>query len=92
VTSAVAAVPTQGIAVVALLAGRDDAITAPGQRTVRVTAVSLDEVAVITDLGSAADAVAAGNLRRCARLTAQDYIAGLYAVAGIAVVADQWKP
>src|SRR5262249_49012420 len=54
-----AAVPGREIAVVALLAGRHDAVAAAGDRAVRVAAVAVDVVAVVTLLAAFANAVAA---------------------------------
>ena len=54
-----AAVAGGEVAVVALLAGGDDAVAAAGRRAVRVAAVAVDEIAVVALLGRLDDAVAA---------------------------------
>src|SRR5262249_14056225 len=48
-----AAVAAVDVAVVALLAGRDDAVAAPGRGAVRVTAVAVGQVPVVATLAAA---------------------------------------
>src|SRR5581483_9843626 len=63
-TGGVAAIAADRVAVVTLLAGRDDAVAAAGDPTIRIAAVAAGGVAVVAFLAWIVHAVAAGRLDR----------------------------